>query len=57
VLQGDLRVGPTLHMRAGDYQRVEKGHQHPVQSTDGGCLLFIVSSLHDELVVAGPGGR
>jgi anti-sigma factor ChrR (cupin superfamily) len=50
VLAGDLRVGEGIHMRAGDYQRVEKGYRHPVQSTDGGCLLLLISSLHDELV-------
>jgi predicted ChrR family anti-sigma factor len=48
VLQGDLRVG-DLHMRAGDYQRAKGGSRHPVQTTEGGCLLLITSSLHDEL--------
>jgi len=40
-------------MHAGDYQRVEVGSEHPVQSTENGCLLFIVSSLHDELLESG----
>ena len=49
VLQGDLRVG-GLHMRAGDYQHAERGSRHGTQTTDGGCLLLLVSSLRDEIV-------
>jgi len=48
VLEGDLLVG-ELHMHAGDYQRAEAGSRHGVQSTDGGCTLLLVSSLHDTL--------
>jgi anti-sigma factor ChrR (cupin superfamily) len=50
VLEGDLAVGEGLEMRAGDYQRAETGSTHPVQSTRGGCLLLLTSSLRDELV-------
>jgi anti-sigma factor ChrR (cupin superfamily) len=50
VLQGDIRVDEHTHMRAGDYQRAEEGSRHGVQSTDAGCTLLIVSSLHDELL-------
>jgi len=50
VLQGDLRVGETV-LSAGDYQRAAGGSVHVVQSTEQGCLLFIVSSQHDELLV------
>lgn len=49
VLEGDLRVGDAV-LRAGDYQRAAPDSQHGVQSTDGGCLLMIVSSLSDELI-------
>ena len=49
VLQGDLHVGDTV-MHAGDYQRAENQSVHVVQSTQTGCLLFIVSSQHDELL-------
>jgi anti-sigma factor ChrR (cupin superfamily) len=49
VLEGDLHVGDIV-MHAGDYQRVEASSLHGVQSTEGGCTLFIVSSLHDELI-------
>lgn len=50
VLAGDLIVGDReLVMKAGDYQRADSGSHHPVQWTENGCLLFIVSSLHDEL--------
>jgi anti-sigma factor ChrR (cupin superfamily) len=48
VLEGELRVGDEM-LRAGDYQRAAPGSHHPVQSTDRGCLLLIVSSLSDEL--------
>ncbi|MCY2959016.1 MAG: cupin domain-containing protein [Planctomycetota bacterium] len=49
VLEGDLRVG-DVHMQGGDFQRAESGSVHPVQSTDSGCLLLIVSSTTDELL-------
>ena len=49
VLSGDLSVG-TQRMNAGDYQRAETGSTHAVQSTEKGCVLLLVSSLHDELV-------
>lgn len=49
VLQGDLSVGENV-MRAGDYQRAAGGSVHVVQSTAQGCMLFIVSSQHDELL-------
>src|SRR5262245_17703317 len=45
VLSGDLRVGDQLVMHSGDYQRAELGSVHPVQSTENGCLLLLVSSL------------
>ncbi|NOT32068.1 MAG: hypothetical protein HOP15_16600, partial [Planctomycetes bacterium] len=59
VVEGDLWIGagieangigvPALEMHAGDYQRMEEGSLHPVQSTRAGCLLLITSSLQDEL--------
>jgi anti-sigma factor ChrR (cupin superfamily) len=49
VLEGDLEVGPGTVMAAGDYQRMDAGSRHPVQSTRGGCLLLISSSRRDEL--------
>ena len=49
VLEGTLHVG-DLTMHAGDYQRAEGGSAHGIQSTETGCLLFIVSSLKDELL-------
>jgi anti-sigma factor ChrR (cupin superfamily) len=49
VLAGDLHVGDR-RMHAGDYQRAEAGSTHPVQSTDEGCVLLLVSSLHDEMI-------
>src|SRR5262249_39728205 len=41
VLQGDLHVGEEV-LHAGDYQRAAPGSLHGIQSTDHGCLLFIV---------------
>lgn len=50
VLEGDLRVPPGRHLHAGDYQRAAGDSLHGVQSTETGCLLFIISSTEDELV-------
>ena len=49
VIEGDLRVD-NLAFFAGDYQYAEPNSLHGVQFTENGCLLLIVSSLHDELV-------
>lgn len=49
VLEGDLQIGDIATLHAGDYQRAGQGSRHVVQSTRGGCLLLIVSSLSDEL--------
>ena len=49
VLEGDLHVG-DLVLHPGDYQRAPAGSLHGVQSTEGGCLLLITSSLHDYFV-------
>ena len=53
VLEGDL-YGPDFEMRAGDYQRLEGGSVHGIQGTKDGCLLFIASSMNDELLPARP---
>lgn len=53
VLEGDL-YADDFEMRAGDYQRLEGGSVHGVQATRDGCLLFIVSSMRDELIPAAP---
>ncbi|MBT8484179.1 MAG: cupin domain-containing protein [Phycisphaerales bacterium] len=50
VLEGDLHVGDTIVMHAGDYQRAPAGSEHGVQRTEGGCLLLVSSALDDELV-------
>ena len=46
VLSGTLQVGDTT-MHPGDYQRVPAGGMHPVQSTDTGCELLLVSAAAD----------
>ena len=49
VVSGEIKVGDrTLY--AGDYQVAAQGSLHGVQSTEKGCVLFIVSSQDDELV-------
>jgi quercetin dioxygenase-like cupin family protein len=50
VLEGDLSIGDETEMEAGDYQRMDTGSLHPIQSTRRGCLLLVTSSRHDELV-------
>jgi anti-sigma factor ChrR (cupin superfamily) len=47
VLQGDLTIGPE-RLAAGDYQYAPAGSSHPIQSTRGGCVLLLTSSLSDE---------
>jgi predicted ChrR family anti-sigma factor len=49
VLEGDLRAGDMV-LGAGDYERAPTESHHEVQSTEGGCLLFITSSLTDRFV-------
>jgi anti-sigma factor ChrR (cupin superfamily) len=49
VVSGDIKVGERV-LHAGDYQVAEEGSIHGVQSTEEGCVLFIVSSQDDELV-------
>ncbi len=53
ILEGDLADGEVF-LRAGDYLRKDGGTLHGVQSTRRGCLMLIVSSLHDEIVGATP---
>jgi anti-sigma factor ChrR (cupin superfamily) len=50
VLEGDLYVGDDIVLHAGDYQRADRQSVHPRQWTEGGCLLFIVSSTEDEIL-------
>jgi anti-sigma factor ChrR (cupin superfamily) len=50
VLQGDIREGDHV-FRAGDFQCLAEGSVHDAQWTEEGCLLLIVSSLEDELLV------
>ena len=50
MLSGELRVGSEITMYAGDFQHLGQDSVHPVQSTGDGCLLYLVSSLHDQLL-------
>jgi anti-sigma factor ChrR (cupin superfamily) len=50
VLEGDIRDGDVV-CRAGDFQVLEPGSVHGAQWTKDGCLVLIVSSLKDELLV------
>ena len=49
VVAGDLHIG-DLVLHAGDFQRAEADSIHMTQFTESGCLLFITSSLEDELI-------
>jgi len=49
VLQGDLHMAGTV-LHAGDYQYAGPDSIHGLQYTENGCLLLIVSSLHDEML-------
>lgn len=50
VIEGDLHVGDSTVLRAGDYQRANTESIHVRQWTEHGCLLFIVSSTEDQLL-------
>jgi anti-sigma factor ChrR (cupin superfamily) len=50
VLEGDLHIGDSIVMHAGDFQRAGAASVHLPQSTQDGCLLLITSSLEDELL-------
>lgn len=41
VLEGSLRIGSTLLLRAGDFHVGVKGVVHEVVGTDEGCLCFL----------------
>jgi anti-sigma factor ChrR (cupin superfamily) len=51
VLEGDVFDGAN-RFHAGDYECSEPGTVHHLQSTEKGCLLLIISSIHDEMVEA-----
>jgi len=53
VLEGDVSDG-VVSLHAGDYLRKDGGTLHEAQSSDTGCFMLIVSSLHDELVGNAP---
>jgi quercetin dioxygenase-like cupin family protein len=52
VLQGDLRVGQTLVLHAGDFHLAHEGLPHDSISTDTGALIFLrgASPLAEHLV-------
>jgi len=54
VIAGDLSVGER-RLGAGDYQFSPDGSVHPIQATEGGCLLLIRSSQNDELLAQSAG--
>jgi hypothetical protein len=49
VLEGDVEVGDVV-LHAGDYQCARTSSIHDVTRTVNGCLLLIVSSMHDQLL-------
>jgi len=46
VMSGDLMVG-DVRMTAGDFQRIPAGVEHPLQSTENGCEILLVSAVRD----------
>ena len=50
VLEGDLRIG-DLVLHAGDFQRADAASEHQVSSTEQGCLLLVIASQHNELII------
>jgi len=53
ILEGDLYDG-EISLRAGDYLRKDPGSSHGTQSSDTGCFMLVVSSLHDEPIFDSP---
>jgi len=53
ILEGDLSDG-EVSLRAGDYLRKDGGTLHEAQSSDTGCFMLIVASLHEEIVPQSP---
>ena len=50
VLEGDLR-SPGVVLRAGDFSCADGGSTHDDLWTEEGCLLLVVASADDELLV------
>ena len=51
VLEGELRIG-DLVLRVGDYGCAPTGTIHPPTTSPLGCLLLIVSTGHDPVVIS-----
>ncbi|HVN75086.1 MAG TPA: cupin domain-containing protein [Thermoanaerobaculaceae bacterium] len=50
ILEGDITDG-VVSLHAGDYLRKDGGTIHEAQSSDTGCFMLIVASLHEELML------
>jgi len=50
VISGDVRIN-ELELHTGDFERAAPDTVHEPIRSDSGCLLLIISSLHDELLV------
>jgi len=53
ILEGDVSDG-VVSLHAGDYLRKDGGTLHEAQSSDTGCFMLIVASLHEELLLDSP---
>ena len=51
VIQGDMRSGDMI-LRAGDYQRGERGSIHGISTLEG-CVMLVVGNAFDELLEEG----
>ena len=50
VLKGDLHFGDYV-MRAGDFQCLPANSVHGVSHSEQGCLLLVIASQHDEVIL------
>ncbi|MBL8237721.1 MAG: cupin domain-containing protein [Bryobacterales bacterium] len=49
VLSGDVRLGPNIHIFAGDYEKAFPGTDHESLTSETGCELLVLSALTDEI--------
>lgn len=50
VIEGDIRLGEHVHLHQGDFTTARPGTNHGYLTSDGGCTVIIVASVHDEIL-------
>lgn len=48
VIEGDIRLG-ELHLHQGDFTTATPGTTHGIITSDQGCVVLIIASIHDEI--------